>query len=347
MRSFAHLVGSIPAESAWDAMELAFDRLGPHLRWVPDGETGERRDWITHIVESCRDHPDLELRREGTWTDYDDVPVFRVRPGHELSADALELGHLTAFTSSYPVFRELREREGRPDVAFQVGIPGDLDLALFILGPSGPVRHRGPFREATLRELRAIHAQGGDDVVFQIEVPAELVLLTRAPTPAQPVLAAALARGIAELAAAAPEGARLGVHLCLGDMNHRALGRLRDVRPLVHLSNAITARWPADRPLEFMHAPLAAAVEPPPNRRSFYQPLERLRLAADTRFVAGFVHETLSIDAHHRLRGHLEGLVGRPIGVASSCGLGRRTPEEARACLDLAAELCDAPASAS
>ena len=41
-------------------------------------------------------------------------------------------------------------------------------------------------------------------------------------------LAALLARRIAALAQRAPEGSQFGVHLCLGDMNHRALGRLSD-----------------------------------------------------------------------------------------------------------------------
>lgn len=346
MPSPAHLVGSLPFDSPREAMAAAFDRLGPCLRWVPDGETGDRRDWITHIIESCREHPDLELRRDGAWTDYDDVPRFSIRPGRELSAEALELGHLAAFETSYPVFEELREQHGRGDVSFQVGIPGDLDLSLFTLGPFGPARHRQPFTDATLREIRAIHARAGEDVVFQIEVPAELVFLARTPGPAQPAMAAYLARGITDLAAAAPPSTRFGVHLCLGDMNHRALGRMRDVSPLVRLSNAIAARWPEFRPLEFIHAPFAAAVEPPPNRRAFYQPLERLRLAPDTAFMAGFVHEALTLEAHRTLKAHLEGLIGRPIGVASSCGLGRRSREEAQRCMDLAAALCGAAEAA-
>jgi hypothetical protein len=36
----AHLVGSIPAGSAEEAMRLAVKRLGPELEYLPDGETG-------------------------------------------------------------------------------------------------------------------------------------------------------------------------------------------------------------------------------------------------------------------------------------------------------------------
>ena len=341
MSTRAHLVGSIPAEDPEDAMDLALSRLGPHLRTLPDGETGERRNWIIHIIELFRDHPDLELRRDGDWTGYDDIPVFRIRRGHQLAASSLDFGHVAAFQRSFPAFLERREAAGRPDLAFQVGLPGDFDMALFTLGPSGPFLHRAPFTEATLAEIRAIHAQGGDDVVFQLELPAELVAVARMPSVLQPAMARYLAGGVTDLVAAAPEGTRVGIHLCLGDMNHRALGRMSDVSPLVHLANAIAARWPSGRPLEYVHAPFAAAVEPPPNRTSFYRPVERIRLGRDVPFVAGFVHEDLSLEAHRTLRDHLSGLLGRPVDVATACGLGRRERTDAERTMELAAALCD------
>jgi len=79
------------------------------------------------------------------------------------------------------VFQRLRAAHELPDLTFQVGIPDDFDIALFVLGPVGAFLHRRPFTEATLREIRAIHEQAGDDVAFQIEVPAELVFIARQP----------------------------------------------------------------------------------------------------------------------------------------------------------------------
>ena len=55
-------------------------------------------------------------------------------------------------------------------------------------------------------------------------------------------------------AATASEGSRFGLHLCLGDMNHRALGRLPDASPLVLLATAVAARWPDGRHLHYVHA---------------------------------------------------------------------------------------------
>jgi hypothetical protein len=78
----AHLVGSIPAATAADAMRLAVERLGPDLDYLPDGETGERRNWLISMIDGLHGHPDLRLVREGDWSDYGKTPRFALRPGH-------------------------------------------------------------------------------------------------------------------------------------------------------------------------------------------------------------------------------------------------------------------------
>ncbi len=45
-----HLVGSIPGDDAEHVMRGTVARLGERLRMIPDGETGQRRDWIVHII---------------------------------------------------------------------------------------------------------------------------------------------------------------------------------------------------------------------------------------------------------------------------------------------------------
>ncbi len=339
----AHLVGSTPFASADEAMDLALTRLDGRLRTLPDGETGERRNWIIHIVESLRRHPDLEVKREGRWADYDDTLTFRLRRGHDLRGETLDFGHVAAFEDSYPRFRERRAALGPAGegLRFQVGIPGDLDLALFTLGPVAALRNRRAFTDATLREIRSIFERAGDEVVFQIEIPAELVFVARAPGPLRPIAARFLARGVAGLAARSPEGARFGIHLCVGDMNHRALGRMRDVRPLVLVANAIARAWPKGRPLDFVHAPFAAAVEPPPTDRAFYEPLRDLRRPVGTRFIAGFVHEARSLEEQRDLLALIDDLVGGRVDVATSCGLGRRERDAALATLDQARALLE------
>jgi hypothetical protein len=332
----ALLVGSIPAATAADAMRLAVDRLGPDLDYLPDGETGERQNWVLPMIEGFRQHPDLRLVRDGDWSDYDKLPRFALRRGHRLYGAALDLGIVAAARSASPEFAAVREEMTQAPGAprFQVGIPGDIDLAMFTFGPSGPVRHLRPFTEALAITMHQVWDLLGDDVLFQIEIPAELVLLARAPAQVRPALAGLLARRITALAQGAPEGARFGVHLCLGDMNHRAFGHMQDAAPVVLLANALAARWPARRPLEYVHAPLAAADDPPTEDAAFYQPLGGLRLGASTRFVAGFAHEDQDADTQFRIRQVIEDAVGHPVGISNSCGLGRRQPDAALAAMD-------------
>jgi hypothetical protein len=306
------------------------------LPLLPDGETGERYHWIIHIIEGLRQHPDLEVKRDGHWSDYNDLLVLKVRGGHRLTGDSLDFGHVAAFRASYPIYKQLR----RPaQTGFQVGIPGDFDMALFVLGPVGALRRRRPFTEATIAEIRAIHTEAGSDVAFQIEIPAELVMVARMPQPLRPLVARMMGRPVADLARRAPEGARFGLHLCLGDMNHRALGQMSNTGPLVALTNAILKAWPAGRPLEYVHAPFAAAEKPPPTDPGWYAPLRQLRLPADTRFVAGIAHEDQDLAAQRKIVQLIDELVGRRVGISTSCGLGRRTPDAAARALVRISEL--------
>lgn len=359
-RRRAHLVGSIPGDDAADAMGLAVEQLGADLPYLPDGETGVRRNWVISMIEAFRQHPVLELAKDGDWSDYDRTPRFRVRRGERLYGADLDLGISAAAREALPVYRRLRAglngaadggadggADGAADggrgravggPAFLVGIPGDVDLAMFTFGPSGPVRGRRPFTEALATTMRDVYGLYGSDVVFQVEIPVELVLLARAPRPARAALARVLARDVAALALGAPIGARFGLHLCLGDMNHKALGRLGDTEPLVQLANALVARWPSSRPLEYLHAPLAHADDPPIVDAEFYAPLAGLRLGG-ARFIAGYAHEDQDLELQHRVRGHVEQALGGAVDVSTACGLGRRTRPAAVAAMTRIREL--------
>ncbi|HEY7007334.1 MAG TPA: hypothetical protein VH395_00250 [Jatrophihabitantaceae bacterium] len=337
----AHLVGSLPGNSAAEAMSTALDVLGPHLRSLPDGETGERRNWVQSIINSLRDHPALEVRKDGDWSDYDKTPQLRIRKGRRLYGANLDFGHVDATRQSFPEFERLKAERGLADLVFQQGVPGDLDMAMFTLGPNGALRHRRPFTEATLAEIKGVAAISGPDTLFQIEVPAELTFLAKAPGPARPQLARVFARAIVGLAAASPPGTRFAVHLCLGDMNNRAFATMGDVTPLVLLCNAITSTWPADRPLELVHAPFAAPDHPGSTDPAFYAPLSGLELQPDIRFAAGIAHEAQDLGPQRGIRDMIEDRLVRHVAIAAACGLGRRSEQAARANLERTAELCD------
>ncbi|GAA3737169.1 hypothetical protein [Salinactinospora qingdaonensis] len=221
-----------------------------------------------------------------------------------------------------------------------MGIPSDLEIALFAFGPLGALRRRGAFRDALTREITEIAQWGGDDVVFQLECPVELIMLATVPRWLRPALARLLLRPLMRLVTAAPPGSRFGVHLCMGDLNHRAMRHLRDTGPIVVAARELLRAWPLDRRLEFIHFPLAAGERPAPVAARFYVQLRHLRTApTSTRLIAGLVHEGQELTDQRTVLRVVETALKRPVDVAPACGLGRRSPEEAAAVLSRAVPL--------
>src|SRR5271166_5579261 len=52
-----HLVGSVPMASAREVFEKVNAALGARIKRLPDGETGERGDWITWLEPVFAGHP--------------------------------------------------------------------------------------------------------------------------------------------------------------------------------------------------------------------------------------------------------------------------------------------------
>ena len=64
MSRSVHLVGSVPLADAAAVFETVGAALGPRLKRIPDGETGERGDWITWLEPVFAKHPKLEKSDE-------------------------------------------------------------------------------------------------------------------------------------------------------------------------------------------------------------------------------------------------------------------------------------------
>jgi hypothetical protein len=126
----------------------------------------------------------------------------------------------------------------------------------------------------------------------------------------------------------------VGVHICLGDLNNEALVRAKTLEKLVDFSNKLVKNWPQDHPPVYIHYPLAEAAEPPKLDPTFYAPLKKIELPPATRFIAGFVHEKLDVDQNRQILKIIEGIRGEPVGIACSCGLGRRSTETASALME-------------
>ncbi|MVU81457.1 hypothetical protein GPX89_29980 [Nocardia sp. ET3-3] len=321
-----HFVGSFPADGTADAMRAMLDGAGSRMRTLPTGETRRYEWYIQPIIDDLVAQGALEVKKEGSWLSSHERTIHRAARGVELTGGMMELGYLSEAQEALPIFRGLRAERDLPELSLQIGMPTAFTMAFIAMGMCGVRRHRKAFQDASIRDIEAIRALAGDDVVLQFEATAEMVIMAKTqPLHRRVDAALGLASGIAEMAAATPPGTRIGVHLCLGSLKNKARTTLRDTRPLVALANSIARQWPSGRVLEFVHGPLAAGDIPPSTRPDFYAPLAGLDLPSGTRFYAGCVHESPTDAEQIETLRTVEAALGRPVdGVASACGLGRR-----------------------
>ena len=232
----------------------------------------------------------------------------------------LDLGYYTYFKSSYEIFKKLREEKNLPNLKFQVGVPTGLGISFIMMQPVDAFQYANAFNRRIAYEVRQIIAEAGDDVIFQVEIPAELALAYMLP-----VLGSIIGVGqVKALVKLLPATAKVGVHLCLGDLNNEALTKAKTLNTMVAFSNKLIAAWPLPEPPLYVHYPLAEAADPPRLDAPYYAPLQDIKLPPGTDFVAGFVHEKLNAEQGRQILKAIEDVRGKPVGIACSCGMGRR-----------------------
>jgi hypothetical protein len=343
----------MPFDDESHAMRHALDALGGSLYALPDGEIGEktpsypngnRAAWVMTAIDLCTaDTENWAVQRaavrnaEGFPTDYQTVQKLRAKHPPSAMPTRLNLHYHDFFRQSYPIFQRLRDERGLAGLKFQVGVPTGLGITFSMMSPLDALRYADAFNKRLAFEVNDIVAQAGDDVVIQIEVPGELAFAYMLPK----FLVGITINSILGLVTKITPSARLGVHICLGDLNNKALVHAKTLDKMVHFSNALVASWPAKHRLDYIHYPLAEADTPPPLDAAFYAPLKDIKLPAGTRFVAGFIHEKRSSAEHRQLLSALEQVRGGGVDVACSCGLGRRPRPIAEALIQQMREMSD------
>ena len=345
------LVGSMPFENENEAMRRALEILDGRLISLPDGEIGERTEefprgtraaWvmvaINRLAEDSEHWKSLtkEKRTEaGFPVDYESTRKLKARLSPRRMTEHLHFGYDEFFKRSYPEFLKLRREHNLADLRFQMGVPTGLGIAFTAMRPLDALRYASAFNERIAAEANEAAAVAGDDLVVQIELPAELALAYKLPS----MLHSLATRSALGLVRRITAGTRIGVHICFGDLNREALVHAETLDKLASFSNALVSRWPETHPLEYVHYPLAEGKEPPELEPGFYEPLSRIRLPEDARFVAGFVHPGRSEDDHLRLRDVIDQIRGHQVDVAASCGLGRMNREQAEYVMRMMATL--------
>lgn len=350
-RRSALLVGSLPFATEESCMSHALETLGPALFSLPDGEIGEktaafpkgnRIAWVVYAIEMLtEDTQSWQVVKEpvrgddGMAVNYDGFQKLKPRHSPAAMPAHVRLGYDRFFYQNYPIFQRLRAQHNLPDLKFQLGVPTGFAMGFAFASPITWLRYTYAFNTVIAREVNAVLATAGTDVIVQIEVPPELYAAYKLPGP---LLGLAL-RPINDLLAKITPDAQIGMHLCLGDFHNEALVHPKTLKKMVAFSNKLVAAWPAQHTLRYVHYPFAEGMVPPSVAASYYTPLTDINLPPDTRFIAGFVHEKRSMDENKHILASIETAYGQPVDVACSCGLGRRSPETAQHLMDMMAQL--------
>ena len=170
-----YLVGSVPMASAEQVFEAVSAALGPRIRRIPDGETGERGDWITWLEPVFAASPALEksgefFRVHATGTGRE---RYTLKPGRKPEDVHFDNLHYADFAqSSYAVFKRLKDAGKIPAATkFQIDlVPAHSVIWLYLVdalhAPIDPI-----YNEAVKREIDKIAAAlPHDEIAIQFDV---------------------------------------------------------------------------------------------------------------------------------------------------------------------------------
>jgi hypothetical protein len=347
----ALLIGSLPFGDEEQCMRRALQALGPALVSLPDGEVGEtspatprgnRADWVMFALQTLSaDREGWRVVRQavrdadGLPADYDKVEQLKPLLPPARVAGRVRFGYDRWMRKSYDIFCRLRGEFGLPRMRFQLGVPTGFAMGFAFASKLDWIRYTGAFNTVIAREVNAALEEAGENLVVQLEIPPELYAAYLLP---QAFMGLAQLP-VKNLLSKIRPGARIGLHLCLGDFHNRALVHPGSLERMAAFANRLASSFTDGHKLEYVHFPLAEAAKPPSLDPEFYRPLEKVRLPAGAHFVAGFVHEGRSLEQNREILGVIEALREGAVDVAASCGLGRRTPEAAQQVLELMGQL--------
>src|SRR6202047_5600672 len=125
-------VGSIPLPDSEIVFRTLSSAVGPHLKRVPDGETGIRKTWIRFLQQVLADNPAIEVASDVPlfkFTQWDGKlvrknPRLRVKPGARLDPATVKTGYADMAIESWRLFDRLQQEGAIPAaVKFQISLP--------------------------------------------------------------------------------------------------------------------------------------------------------------------------------------------------------------------------------
>jgi methionine synthase II (cobalamin-independent) len=329
------LIGSVPLRDADSVFRLLSEKLGRSAPRYPDGETGERINWIRWQRRIFDDNPAFEL--QGLRVGFSNIkdalarPFFTLRPGvspHDIAFN--ELGFAAEAARSFAIFAKLKAEGIVPrGTRFQVSLPTPLAIISGFVVLDDRAKAEPALETATAREVGQIVAGiPSAELSIQWDVCLEIVGCDGGYELHYDDILANSVRRIARQIDVIPDDVEVGVHLCYGDPGHKHLVEPKDTATSVAFANAICAT--VKRSVTWVHMPIPRGWLD----EQYYAPLSSLNLPAGVELYLGLVHYTDGVDGTLTRARAARPFVER-FGIATECGFGRRDEKTIPSLLDL------------
>lgn len=329
------LVGSVPLDSAEAVFRLLAAKVGAAAARYPDGETGERRNWIRwqrHVFDGAEALELIEPRRQlPGYSDGLARPFYRVRDG--IGPDRIyfeRLGFADVAIESYGVFRRLKAEGVIPvGTRFQVSVPTVLALLTGFIVKEDRAEVEPALEDAMRREIATMVAHiPPQELAVQWDVVMEIVGYDGGYDLHYVDILRQSIAGICRHIDFVPRDAEVGIHLCYGDPGHKHVLEPKSTKTSVIFCNEICRA--ARRRVDWIHLPV------PRNRSdaAYVAPLAELTTPGETEIFLGLVHATDGVPGTRARIRAAEPFLSE-FGVATECGFGRRPPETIPDLLDI------------
>ncbi|KAK7992381.1 hypothetical protein PG988_001175 [Apiospora saccharicola] len=343
------MVGSVPGASPQEVFTRLTTALPGRLPAVPDGETGERWNYIGWQLQRF---PIAARRNELGGIPLADPALSRLV---FTLAEIGPTGYDEAALSSYAEFRRLRQQHMIPSgVRFQIGLPSPYSVLAGHVKPELANAIEPLYEQRFEKTIDRILAEiPHDDVVIQWDLCFEMTALEfeqgRLKDPRHQAyfssprgVQAGLVARITSLCERIPKNVKVAFHLCYGDFRHKHFIEPQDTSLLVDLANALLEQEAIAPRTEWIHLPVPKDRTDP----DYFAPLARLQLDAPglqpPRIFLGLVHANDEAGTKTRIETAQRSLPF-PFGVATECGLGRTPPEEIDSILRICKETTEEP----
>ena len=335
--SGALLVGSVPLKNSEEVFTVSSEVLGHHLRRIPDGETGERVNWIMFQHGLFTGSPQIEFVSAPAKDDVyeEEFEWARLRP--DVSIEDLELGTLgyaEAADASFERFCSLKDKGViSPTCRFQVSLP--TPLAVIMSFVHRDYRHliEPVYQQRLLAELETIiNTFPPAELAIQWDIALEMALWEGMVECYFSPMKEGITDRLSELVNLVPDGVEVGMHLCYGSYKDKHFKEPEDVANMVELTNGVMAG--SHRELTWLHMPVPVGRDD----ESYFEALLGLNKSMITEIYLGLVHDSDGVSGTNQRISTASRFLSE-FGVATECGMGRCSPERIPGLLQIHADV--------